>query len=133
MAYESGVKNITFTGRYKKSDEEKIVSQCTVINNFTNRDINSDSLLSNRFYLAVAFRKPMIVRDGTYQAEIAKKFELACIIEDKDNLFDKICTFMRNFDIYKYNLSCEAFLAYVKDDIENFENKIITLASLRKS
>lgn len=127
MSLEAGVRNVTFTGRYKKTEEEIIVRQCDVINNFTNRDINSDSLLSNRFYLSATLRKPMIVRDGTYQAEIAKKFGLACIIKENDNIVEKISCYKRNFDIFRYNQSCETFLAYVKEDIKSFETNITNL------
>lgn len=109
ICFKSGVRNVIFTGRYKKENEEKIVCQCDIINNFTNRDINSDTLLSNRFYLSATLRKPMIVRDGTYQAEIAKKFGLACIIKENDNIVEKICNYKRNIDVLRYNQSCETF------------------------
>lgn len=122
-------KNVLFTGRYKKENEEEIVEDCDMINIYFNHDVNSDSLMSNRFYLSVLHRKPMIVREGTFQAELVKQYGLGVILDDTDNFVEMIECWWNDFDFEKYNEGCRAFIDVVVADMNVFEKKLLWLHS----
>lgn len=50
----------------------------------------SDYLMSNRFYLSVTHGKPMIVNSKCTQADFVKKYNLGVIIDENDNIAEKI-------------------------------------------
>lgn len=120
-------KNVTFTGRYKKEYEETIVEDFDMINIYFNHDVNSDSLMSNRFYLSVLQRKPMIVRKDTFQAELVEQFGLGVVLDDVDDFPKKIEYWWNNFDQEKYNEGCRRFINMVIADMNDFEIKIVDL------
>ncbi len=121
------VDNTIFTGRYQKADEVNIVEGSSIINACTNRDVNSDTLMSNRFYLSVIHRKPMLVTSGTYQSEIAEQFELGVSLNLDDNPSQKIKEYYESLDWKQYDYSCKMFLKAVRDDLEIFNKKITQL------
>lgn len=126
-AKEHHVDNVNFTGRYKKSEEESIVMEHHMINGFMNRDINSDSLMSNRFYLSVLMRKPLIVRKGSYQAELVERYGLGVVLDEVDNFVDRIIKWWQDFDGIKYEQGCRDFLESVRLDTQKFEQQLLQL------
>lgn len=120
-------KNVTYTGIYKKEDEEAIIEDFDMINIYFNHDVNSDSLMSNRFYLSVLQRKPMIVRKNTFQAELVEQFGLGVVLDDVDDFPKKIEYWWNNFDQEKYNEGCRRFINMVIADMNDFEIKIVDL------
>lgn len=57
--------NVDFTGFYKEENEAEIVKKCDFINIFFPNDIKHSTIMSNRFYLALIHKKPMIVTAGS--------------------------------------------------------------------
>lgn len=86
----NNLEHVTFFGRYKKEEEPKIVVGYSMINSYMNHDINSDSLLTNRLYLSAILRRPILVRKGTYQAEVVSEYGLGIVVGDTDNLAENI-------------------------------------------
>lgn len=117
--------NVIFTGKYQKEDEEGIVERCDMINIYMMHGINSDSLMSNRFYLSVLHRKPMIVTGGTFQAKMVKKYNLGVIIEIGDSIADKIEQYWKCFSSEEYEKGCLSFLQATISDINIWEDAII--------
>ena len=120
-------KNTVFTGRYQKADEMNIVKDCSMINACTDRDVNSESLMSNRFYLSVTQRKPLMANTGTYQSEVSGKYGLGLSLSLNDIVHSKIKQYWESLDWKQYNHSCNVFLKAVKDDLEEFEKRITQL------
>lgn len=102
-AKQHHINNVYFTGKYIKDDEESIVRKHQFMNTFLNSDINSDTLMSNRFYLSVLMRKPLITNKGSFQASLAEKYGLGVVLNCNDNFVEKIKKYMRDFDEEKYN------------------------------
>lgn len=122
---EQGYNNVSFTGYYHKSDELSIVDGCDFMNIVLPDDKLSRHLLSNRFYLALLRRKPMLVSEGSIQAEYVKKFGLGIVISAEDNIFDKIIAYARLFDPHAFEQNCNRLLQQVKVDTEDFSKRIL--------
>ena len=120
-------KNTVFTGRYQKADEMNIVKECNMINACMDCDVNSESLMSNRFYLSVIQRKPLMVSTGTYQSDVSKKYGLGISLSLNDNVKFEIKEYWKSLDWKQYNHSCNVFLKVVKGDLEEFEKRITQL------
>jgi len=124
---KTNVKNVSFTGRYKKDDEEKMVEACDMLNVYFNHNINSDTLMSNRFYLSVLQRKPMIVRKNTFQAELVELFGLGVVLDEFDDFKKSIEQYIQTYDSEKYNKGCQQYLSIIKEEMQLFELKLIQL------
>lgn len=115
---QKSISNVHFHGPYNKSEEVGLLATTTMINNFTNDDINSRTLTTNRFYLSVVLALPMIVREGTYQAELCKKYNLGCVIDPETAIPEQLLAYVASFDYENYNQGRNSFLELVKRDTE---------------
>lgn len=117
--------NIYFTGRYQKNQEKKIVEN----SDFINIVLPSSSLfrtqMSNRFYLSLVSRKPMIVNSESIQARFVKKYKLGIVVNSTDDIYDKLTEYIREFDKNVFDNGCEEMIANIFQDINNFEDEII--------
>ena len=118
------IENVSFTGGYKKPDEMKIVKESDLINIVLPRNKVSDFLMSNRFYLSVIHRKPMIVNEGCYQAKVVKQYGLGVVINPAGNISEQIQTYIKEFNYKLYNEGCEAFIQEVLKNIDEIETKL---------
>lgn len=75
------IRNTFFTGRYNKVDEAEIVMRHHLINSFFEQDINSNTLLSNRFYLSVLLCRPLIINEGSYQSILVKHYNFGLVLK----------------------------------------------------
>lgn len=129
QAYAKGLNanDVKFTGKYQKKDENNIVDKSDMINIYFNHDINSDSLMSNRFYLSAMLRKPMIVNDGCFQADQVRKYGLGVVIYEGNNMSQEILDYWRTFDSKMYNENCIQFLSNVEEDILVFNKRLLEI------
>lgn len=123
-AEDNHVYNFEYTGAYKKEEEQSIAMQCDMINSVFMHDVNSDSLLTNRLYLALKNGKPLIVSENCFQADIVNTYHLGAIIDMKKNIFDQLTYYCQSFDINQYNKGQSDFIDTVKADIEGIKNKL---------
>lgn len=120
---------VTFAGRYHKKDEQSIVEQYDMINSYMNHGINSDSLLTNRLYLSAILRKPILVRKGTFQAELVKHYGLGLAVESVDTLSSDIKCYLENIDMSRYDSNCKRFLNDVKAENRQWESSILSFVN----
>lgn len=118
------IKNISFGGRYKKEEEDDIVKQADMINLFLPHTLNSDTCMGNRMYLAARLRKPIIVTDNSWQAEMVKKYNLGICVEWNDDLGDKILDYWTHLDWFAFEKGCQDFLKQVENDMCLWETKV---------
>ena len=118
------INNVSFTGRYLKDEELDIVKKCDFINVFLPLDKLSCHLMTNRFYLAVNNRKPMIINEGCFQAEIARKYNLGVIIKDRQNLKSELLDYMKEFNQKNFEEGCLDFTSFVLKEQGVFESLI---------
>jgi hypothetical protein len=113
---ENKVSNASFYGYYQKKDEADLLKKSDIINNFTNIDLNSRTLMTNRFYLSAVLGIPMLVRFGTYQAEICQRYNLGCIVKTEIDIKLQLKEFLKTFNENDFINGCKRFLKKVEND-----------------
>ena len=124
---ESGIRNVSFSGRYEKKDEVSIAEPFHMINIWLKHSLNADTCMANRFYLAAQLRKPMIVTKGSHQGVLCEKYGLGVVIDEHDDFVEKIIKWWQSFDAEIYENGCKAFLKSVKNDLKAFNQSILRL------
>lgn len=107
---EHDIRNVEFTGFYKKDDEPDIVSGSSLINIFFPDNVEHSSIMSNRFYLALIYKKPMIVTAGSTQAEFVRKYGLGVVVENCENLDCAIKEYVESLDYGGFCGKCNELL-----------------------
>lgn len=121
---ENEITNVSFHGRYRKNEEDGFVRQCDVMNIVLPHDPVADYLMSNRFYLSVRMRKPMVVNEGCFQAEQVKKYGLGLVSNDRGVLYRELMDYWKKLDWSQYNENCVHFLKDVIKDLDIFKRRI---------
>ncbi len=124
---ESGIRNVSFSGRYEKKDEISIAEPFHMINIWLKHSLNADSCMANRFYLSVLLRKPMIVARGSHQGDLCERYGLGVVLDENDIFAEKIRSWWSCFDAQRYEDGCKAFLKSVGEDMVRFEKNLVWL------
>lgn len=124
--FKSRYNNIFFTGKYKKEDESSIVNSSSILNIILPKDTLSTSLMSNRFYLGIANRKPLIVNQESHQAHFVRKYNLGIVIKSEDNLYENIVKYVSKFNSDLFTQGCDHLNEIIYADICKFESKLIS-------
>lgn len=122
-----GVRNVSFYGRYKKEDEDGLVKDCSMLNLIMPHNMISDYLMSNRLYLSVRFRKPVIVNDHCFQAEQVKKYDLGKVVPESCRLDEVVEAYWNSIDWTQYNANCMRFLKDISIEQARYEATIVQL------
>lgn len=119
------IKNVKITGRYPREIEDSLYKSSDIINIIIPvTDINSKTLLTNRLYQAVVFGKPILTNLGSYQADVIKKYNLGLVIDNIDNVEEKIVEYFSKFDKQTYNFGRELFLEKIIKENEQYIGKL---------
>ena len=127
---EKKYQNVDFHGWYDKKDEAGMIEASDFVSIYLTHDQNSDLLMSNRFYLSALHRRPMIVNENTFQAEICMKFDLGVVLTERQSFEEQILNFCKSYNPQKYEEGCNAFLKEVKNDMRIFENTIVGILGI---
>lgn len=122
---ENGVVNTIFTGFYNKEEEQLIVNDADFINIFLPDNLLSNTLMSNRFYLALLHRKPMIVNSSSEHAKYVLKYKLGVVVDCNDNIYDKIKEYIGCFNAVEFDTNCSYILEKVVHENVLLEEKIL--------
>lgn len=120
------IKNVSFSGYYKKEDEPDLIQKATFLNIFYPIKPSHNTALSNRFYNSLVFKRPMIVTKNTIQGDFVDKYNLGLALSDCNDLDIKLRDYLKNNDYesfcHRANLLLERFVS----DYNKFENKILS-------
>ena len=109
--------NVSFSGYYKKEDEPEIIKSSTVLNIFYPQIKSHMSAMSNRFYNALIYKKPIIVTAGSVQGEYVEKYNLGLSVKDCSDLADMLCSFIVNMDKELFENNCNTLLeSFIKEN-----------------
>lgn len=122
--------NIFFTGRYLKEEEDELVRKYDIINALTSDDKLNNYLVTNRFYLSVLYRKPLIVSANTYQAYLVQKYGMGIIVSSFGDLLFSLDDFRRNFNTSSFDKKCNDVIKVLLYDINVFERELLKSLSL---
>ena len=123
-AKENGVKNIEFEGFYPKERESGYIKQATFLNIFYPRVITHDTALSNRFYNALIYRKPMIVTTDTTQGDYVEQNRLGLSLCNCENLDKKMKDYLDSFDYDSFKNKCNELLSGFLQDYNLWERQV---------
>lgn len=121
---EKGFTNITFTGYYKKEEEEEIYNSHAFVNIIYPFIPSHITALSNRFYNSLIYKRPMIVTSDTIQGDYAKQYEVGLVIDSCDNLNEKIIEYKKGLNFECYAKKCNKLLGVLLDDNMRCESEI---------
>ena len=111
-------------GFYKKEDEAAIVEDCDLVNIFFPDDALHSPIMSNRFYLALVHKKPVIVTEGSVQAALVKEYGLGVVTGDCVTLDKDIKCFLSAFDYALFCKKCNELLSLFVDEHRAFEQAV---------
>ena len=122
--FSNSFNNVEFYGRYMKKDEPTLVMNSDIINIFLPNSFHTMTQMTNRFYLCLIYRKPMIVNLESIQAYYVKKFSLGITIDSSDDINSKLNSFIENFNSEEFDKACDLVLKIIQKDISSSEIKI---------
>jgi hypothetical protein len=117
--------NCFFTGKYKKNEEHLIVNNCDLINILLPEKDYIMTQMTNRFYLGILYRKPLIVNKKSIQYSFVKKYNLGFGADLGDDLNLQLSEYLSSFNPTSFQLGCEEIICDVLSDINFFERKIL--------
>ncbi|KGA96287.1 hypothetical protein AJ85_03745 [Alkalihalobacillus alcalophilus ATCC 27647 = CGMCC 1.3604] len=119
------IKNVFLTGKYLREEEPSLYLKSSLVNALIpNNDINSKTLMPNRFYNAAIYGKPVICYSGSFLAEQVKKYSLGLVIQSFGTLEIKIREYLNNFNQADYESGRKLFLNEAINDNRNFKHKL---------
>ncbi len=122
---DRNIRNVIITGRYDWKDETRLYKEANLINVLRyNSNINNYTALPNRLYNAALYGKPMIALDETYLSEIIKTYNLGLVIKSFEEVETEICTYIKDFDIEKYNYGRNILFKQIIEQNYIFSNKL---------
>ena len=124
-AIKNQFSNVEFMGFYHKKDEFSLLEDADFINIFFPTDIAGVTAMSNRFYNAILFKKPIIATKGTIQGMYVEKYNLGLVLENCANLENQIKEFVLNFNQAEFNQNCDKLLVEFRNDYQIFKEKFI--------
>jgi hypothetical protein len=123
------IKNVEFTGLYKKEEELNLIAGSHFINLLINLTENSKTCMGNRMYLSALTGIPLLVNAKTYQATIVEAYDLGCIINFDNNWINQVELYIQSFDLVKFNKGRQKFLSSVVVDNNEFVLKLKSFLS----
>lgn len=117
-----GCSNIEFKGYYPKEEERNYIVNTTWMNIFYPPIKSHSTALSNRFYLSIIYKRPMIVTANSIQGDYVSKYNLGLSIDNTENLYEKMLTWMNanNFEYYSARAN-ELLKQFLNDQFEFIE------------
>ena len=110
------IRNVMFYGYYEKKDEAAFIHEASFLNIYYPSIISHSTALSNRFYNALIYKTPMIVKADSIQGDYVQKYGLGIVAEDCADLDVKLHEYLRdvNFEIF-CNRANALLLSFIKD------------------
>lgn len=122
---ENKVLNVIFFGRYQKEDELKYLKSVSLMNIFLEEDLNSRTLLSNRFYLALNNFIPILVNNNSFQGELVEKYKLGVVIKNPKQLDIEVSDYIKNFNEDEFKNGCREFFKDIQKDEAAFREMLM--------
>lgn len=125
QARSTAYDNIEYSGFYIKEEEQIFFLETDFINIYYPDLITHNTALSNRFYNALVFKRPMIVKSGSIQGELVEKYNLGLSITDCSYLGNKLVEYKRTFKYEEFKLNCSQLLQDFGSDYKVFKQEIV--------
>lgn len=124
------ITNAKFFGEFKNEEKPFLYKNIDMINSFYgNMKMEVQSLLPNRLYDALIFKKPIIATEGTYLAEVVRKYAIGFSLPGSQDYNQieyrrKIEEYINNFDPDTFTNNAEKLLEVVIKEQKMFHKRI---------
>lgn len=118
--------NITYGGSFQNQEKVILYKDIDMIHSvYGSNDIARSTLLPNRLYDAIIFKKPMLVSPNTYLSNIIEKYDLGISIDLYDeNFIKKLSDYIDSFSSEKFICGANRYMKQVVDEQELFKKNI---------
>ena len=120
---DRNMKNVTFSGRYLKKDEDNIIQTCDFVNILLPQTLTLQAM-ANRLYAAILNYKPVIVNEESIQAEYVKRYHLGIIWKQGMSLQESIVKYIKQFDEQEFVNGRSLFFEEISADVSRFETML---------
>ena len=121
---EKGFKNVNFHGRYMPEEKNEIIRSADFIfNAYGNKKISLIYALSNKYYDALYFKKPLIVNDNTTMAEFSEGISFE-VNYNSQTFVDDLLNWYNGIDEESINQTSEKYLQKAIKENEEVSKKI---------
>lgn len=128
---DNKINNVEFYGHYLKHEEPGFYKDADLINCCMDDSMVGRYLMSNRIYLSVLMRKPIICLSGSYQSSVVKQYNLGVVVTQISNLKNEVNDYIKSIDINQYEQGCSNFLKKVFEEQERYYLEILKFAKNR--
>ena len=119
------VENVRFYGAFDNTDKPNIYESIDIINSvYESQTFGEGYSVPNRLYDAILFKKPMIVFEDTYIAQIVQKYKLGLVVKKYGHVKNELLQYVSNFDKEEFNQICEGLLCKVDQDQNLLRGKL---------
>lgn len=119
------ISNAFYKGYYQKEDEHKFIVSTDFINIYYPHITTHSLALSNRFYNALVYKRPMIVTSNSIQGDYVENYKLGLALDNCQNLEIKIQSYIKTFDFDEFTNNCNLLLEMFSTDFIIFKSELI--------
>ncbi len=117
--------HVKFSGKYADKDKAELYESVDMINSlYGNQKLEVKTALPNRLYDSLKLKKPIIATEGTYLAQIIKKYQLGVVLAPTDSYERKITEYVNHFDRNQFVINSNELLKNVMVEQNYFYEKI---------
>ena len=120
-----GYNNVCFSGVFQNYEKPFLYQKVDFINALYGNQLEEvQTALPNKLYDCLLFKKPILVSEGTYLAEVVKKYDIGLALSSKDSYLDKITEYVDAFDSQKFSNSAKKLLQIVEKEQKAYCDEI---------
>lgn len=123
---EKSIRNAEFHPAFQNHEKPSIYRDIQLINCiYGNHNQVVRLLLPNRLYDCVLFKKPILVSQGTYLAEVVREYHLGTAVDvAQGNVVKEVEAYLAEFDHESFEDGCLRFLERVNGEIRDYADAL---------
>jgi len=131
-AEEKGIKNVKTMPAFSPSETMKIFSEFDIVNSaFGNDAMDNSTLMPIRLYTAVSMHLPMLVSDKTQLAKEVGQAKIGYVIENYDNLGDKLFSYLETINYNDFSQRCDDYIISAREQNSLFYDRLGSIIEVR--
>jgi len=126
FCFKNDIRNVHFKGEYDNREKPKIYNEIDIIDSlYGSHSLEVTTLLPNRLYDAVLFKKPILASKGTYLADIVNENGLGIAIDlISDDVAAALDQYIETFNPKAFDENCQRFLEQVEYEQSEFYKRL---------
>ena len=123
---KNNISNVYFKGKFNNNEKPNIYKDIDIINSlYGSQSLEVTTLIPNRLYDALLYKKPILVSKGTYLAEVvtSKGIGLAVDVFD-DDLNNVILDYVNNLNYLNFDSNVKKYFNEIIKEQNNYLDKI---------